>query len=141
VEKCVCNVRARVLGTPGRARDQEEDVTEQKQELAHRRRAWRHGEALMAAVRCGERGGKTTQGQEGGGEAGEQRVGLSEAGGGVGVAATAIRGEARQGVASARSGKAAVERGRAHGRAQSGAEAAEAAHMAGTAAAARGRGK
>jgi hypothetical protein len=65
VEKCVCNVRARVLGTPGCARDQEEDVTEQK--------------------------------QEGGGEAGERRVGSLEAGGGAGVAATAISGEARLG--------------------------------------------
>jgi hypothetical protein len=45
-----------------------------------------------------------------------------------------------QGVASARSGKAAVERGRARGRAQSGAEAAEVVHMAVTAVAARGRG-
>jgi hypothetical protein len=97
VEKCVCNVRARVLGTPGRARDQEEDVTEQKQELAHRKHAWRHGEALMAAVRRGERGGETAQGQEGGGEAGERRVGSPEAGGGAGVAATAISGEARLG--------------------------------------------
>jgi hypothetical protein len=71
VEKCVCNVRARLLGTPGRARDQEEDVTEQKQELAHRRRACRHGEALMAAVRRGGCGGETAQGHEDGGEAGE----------------------------------------------------------------------
>jgi hypothetical protein len=76
-------------------------------------------------------------------------VELPGAGGGAGVAATASgvkhsSGRPRmtwrgQGVASARSGKAAVDRGRARGQAQSGAEAAEAAHMAGTAAAARGR--
>jgi hypothetical protein len=67
-------------------------------------------------------------------------VGSPEAGGGAGVAATAISGEARLGQTAddvARAGcgqrevgKAVVERGRARGRAQSGAEAAEAAEAA-----------
>jgi hypothetical protein len=38
---CVCNARTSVLGAPGCARDQEQDGAELKQELAHRRRAWR----------------------------------------------------------------------------------------------------
>jgi hypothetical protein len=46
---CVCNARTSVLGAPGCARDLELDVVERKQELAHRRRAWRHGEARVAA--------------------------------------------------------------------------------------------
>jgi hypothetical protein len=46
---CVCNARMSVLGAPGCARDLELDVVKRKQELAHRRRAWRHGEARLAA--------------------------------------------------------------------------------------------
>jgi hypothetical protein len=78
-------------------------------------------------------------------------VGSPEAGGGAGVAATASGGEARlwqtagdvarQGEASVRPGSGGAEAGVAHGLAQSSAGTARAAHMAGTAAAARGRGK
>jgi hypothetical protein len=46
---CVCNARTSVLGAPGCARDLEQDVVMRKQELARRRRAWRHGEARLAA--------------------------------------------------------------------------------------------
>jgi hypothetical protein len=70
--KCMCaNARASVLGIPGWARGLEGDVVMRKQELARRRRAWRHGEARAAAVRHGERGCETAQGREGGGKAGE----------------------------------------------------------------------
>jgi hypothetical protein len=48
--KCVCtNARAVVLGTPRCARSPEEDGIAWEQELACRRRAWRHGEARVAA--------------------------------------------------------------------------------------------
>jgi hypothetical protein len=46
---CVRNARTSVLGAPGCARDLEQDVVAWKQELARRRRAWRHGEARVAA--------------------------------------------------------------------------------------------
>jgi hypothetical protein len=36
---CVCNARTSVLETPGHARDQDHDMTKQKQEPAPRRRA------------------------------------------------------------------------------------------------------
>jgi hypothetical protein len=53
--KCVCaNARASVLGVPGCARDLEGDVVARKQELARRRRAWRHGEARADSGRRGE---------------------------------------------------------------------------------------
>jgi hypothetical protein len=68
---CVCNARMSVLGVPGCAQNLEQDVAELKQELARRQRAWRHGEARVAAVRLGRRRGETSQGREGGGKAGE----------------------------------------------------------------------
>jgi hypothetical protein len=78
-------------------------------------------------------------------------MGSSEAGGGAGVAATASSGEAwlgqtagdvaRQGEASARPGSGGAEAGVARGLAQSSAGTAGAAHMAGTAATVRDRGK
>jgi hypothetical protein len=47
---CACaNVGAGVLGALGGARDLGEDSITQKQELALRRCAWRHGEARIAA--------------------------------------------------------------------------------------------
>jgi hypothetical protein len=69
---CVCtNVRVRVLEALGGAQDPGEDSIVRKQELALRRRAWRHGEARMAAMRCGGRKGGPAQGRESGGKAGE----------------------------------------------------------------------
>jgi hypothetical protein len=68
---CVCNTRTSVLGAPGCARDLQQDGAELKQVLVRRRRAWRHGEARVAAVRRGRRRGETAQGREGGGKAGE----------------------------------------------------------------------
>jgi hypothetical protein len=48
--KCVCaNARAGMLGAPGCARSPEEDGIAREQELARQRRAWRHGEARVAA--------------------------------------------------------------------------------------------
>jgi hypothetical protein len=48
--KCVCaNTRASVLGAPGCAWSPEEDGIAREQKLARQRRAWRHGEARVAA--------------------------------------------------------------------------------------------
>jgi hypothetical protein len=70
--ECVCaNARVSVLGVPRRAQGLKGEVVTQEQELAHRRRAWRHGEARVAAVRRGGRRGEAAQGLEGGGKAGE----------------------------------------------------------------------
>jgi hypothetical protein len=79
--------RASVLGALGGARGPEEDRIAREQELARRRRMWRHG---------------------------PRRCNVEEAG-----------------MASAGSGKASVGQGKACGRAQSGAGAAGATHMAG----------
>jgi hypothetical protein len=69
---CVCaNARVRVLEALGGAQDPGEDSIMRKQELALRQRAWRHGEARMAAMRHGGRKGGPAQGRESGGEAGE----------------------------------------------------------------------
>jgi hypothetical protein len=68
----VCaNARASVLGILGCARGLEGDVVTWEQELARWWRAWRHGEARVAAVRRGGRRGETAQGREGSGEAGK----------------------------------------------------------------------
>jgi hypothetical protein len=47
----VCaNARAGTQEAPGSVRNLDKDVVAREQELARRRRAWRHGEARVAAV-------------------------------------------------------------------------------------------
>jgi hypothetical protein len=68
-EKGVCNARTSVLETPGRARDQEQDMTERKQELARRRHAWRSRRLSGRISTTWRHMGKPAQGREGGGTA------------------------------------------------------------------------
>jgi hypothetical protein len=145
--KCVCaNARASVLGAPGCARSLEEDGVTREQELARRRRAWRHGEARVAAglawrARRMAAGGKTTVAASRRATHGicqEHEVALDQvaaaASGGARRLEQTPGGVARQKEASAGSGKAAARQGKARGWVQSGAGAAGGLHVAGRAA-------
>jgi hypothetical protein len=130
--KCVCaNARASVLGVPGCARGLEGDVVMWKQELAHRQRAWRHGEARAAAVRRGDAGARKHKVRRAAARQGSDAWDRREAGGGTDrLAATATGGEdqlgqtasgvARRGEASARPGSGGAGAGAARGLPQGG---------------------
>jgi hypothetical protein len=109
------------------------------------------GGAQAEVMRRGGCKGEPAQGREGGGKAGNDAWSHRKAGGDAGDAATASGGEAQLGQAAgdvARAGGGQREVGESGGgagrgtwTAQSGAEAAEAAHFARTVTAARGRGE
>jgi hypothetical protein len=120
-------------------RGPEEDVAARKQERARRRRAWRHGEAWVAAGLAWRRGGRQLGKNYGGSRLESGTWDHREAGGGTrllrrraaarGGSGGQPGGVAEAGVASTGSGKAAARQGRARGLSQSGAGVVGVQHM------------